>query len=308
MATKYPLSVEGVPLYHQGKVRDTFETRYPHALLVVATDRLSTHNVVHHSLIPGKGKVLTAITIHWCIELLNKLGYPHHVLAWGKDIERYLIPGKYPPDIYLRGIIVEKLDMILVEFIYRAFLAGSLYEKFYKLGKSDPYGLALPEGLPLMTEFSNPIFTPTRKQDGDDPDPPLVADVVRKEHYDAFMFGLTVYTKGRRYMQKRGLDIVDTKFEFGKTKGGVIVIGDEFLTPDSSRFANRDGISAGTMPEWKDKEYFRRIASELWAGRKEEPLVFPEAAVRAGSRIYEELFLEMRAGMPLERFQHLYMV
>lgn len=160
---KYPSSIPELKPVHQGKVRDTFQVPdRPELLLVVATDRISTHNVVHKSVIPGKGTFLTQMTIFWMTEIL---GVPNHLIAWGKDIYKYIpIDIDLPEGIHERAVIVKKLEMIPIEFIFRDFMAGSLWND-YRYGRPNPYGLEIPGGLQLMSRFQGTVFTPTDKSE-----------------------------------------------------------------------------------------------------------------------------------------------
>jgi phosphoribosylaminoimidazole-succinocarboxamide synthase len=179
---KYPISFDGAPhglrFLYQGKTRETWTLpNWPFLLLMVTSQRLSTHNVVHKSLIPLKDQVLTALTIFWLTQVLQKI--PHHLVAYGRRIYDYLPKSDYPADLHLHALITRRLEIILVEFIWRAYLAGSLWKKFYsklregmseeEMRELDPYGLNLPLGLPYMHRFDTPIFTPTRKSEHDEP-------------------------------------------------------------------------------------------------------------------------------------------
>ena len=151
---KFVPAVTGLECVHQGKVRDTFAIPdHPGLLLVVATDRVSTHNVVHESAISHKGEALTALTVFWMAEQFVAINT--HLIAWGRNIYNYLpaVAGDYPADLHLRAIVVEKLEMFPVEFIFRSRMAGSLWKDYYKKKLPNPYGLTLSTGLQLMAPF-----------------------------------------------------------------------------------------------------------------------------------------------------------
>lgn len=279
--------IENLPLFGQGKVRDTFIIpKHEDLLLMVATDRLSTHNIVHNSLIPGKGMILNALSIFWTKAVLGDI--PTHLVAYGKNIYRYL-PGKitdYPEDLHLRAVVVKKLSILPYEFIWRARMAGSLYD-IYSKGIKNPYGLEFHRPLQKMSLFETPVFTPTDKSETDDP---RVALEVRLEHPEATNLTRRVYNRGRNYALKRGIDIIDFKGEVGKDKKGKFYIADEILTGDCCRFVSLSSIKLGEDPEWMDKEPFRIYAKEAWGEGKKVPLDFPPEIVLEGVARYITLF------------------
>lgn len=300
---KYPLSVGGLPLFHQGKVRDTFAVVDSHLLGVCATDRLSTHNIVHVTKVPDKGAVLTALTVYWHLFALGP--YPTHIVAYGSRIYDYLPKGLvYPEDLHRRMLIVAKLKMVPIEFIWRARMAGSLWRD-YQQGR-DLYGLGsrLRSGLRLMDKFEHPIFTPTDKSATDNP---LEQAAVTAKYSAAVDLTGNAYTRMRGHLESRGIEMIDTKLEVGYDGAGDVVIADEFGTPDSSRFVTASEIQPGREPTWYDKEFFRKFAEGEWLVRKEKvPLVFPAEIVELGVLRYHELF-ERVTGQPLHAFQKQYL-
>lgn len=303
-----PPLVHNLPWLYQGKTRDTFEARWPDPndkrrspLLIVASNRLSTHNVVHHSEIPKKGEVLTALPIFWLVDVLERAGISHHLLAYGKKIYDYLPaePDTRLKNLHYQAIVVKGLDIIKVEFIFRAYLCGSLWADYYSQGLSNPYGIKLPPSLPLMKRFEEPIFTPTVKSDTD---PALVSDEVEREHETATALARQVFELGRHHLQTRGVECLDTKFECGRDEDGALMLADEVLTPDSSRFARLADIKEGENPPWLDKQIARDKAEQMWAGGPKVPLIFPPLVVNQLKETYLELF-EQVVGMPLSQFQ-----
>jgi len=286
-------------LFHQGKTRDTFEIG-DEKLLVVATDRISTHNVVHKSEIPFKGDVLTALTIFWVREILDKESIPHHLKSFGKEVFKFL-PGKssdYPKNLAKRAIIVEKLSMIPIEFIYRNYLMGSLYNDYR--ARKDFYRLRLPKKLPLMYKFERPVFTPTNKSDEDEP---LNSDMIRQWLFEEYDLGLKVFTLIGEYLSKSGLDLCDSKLEMGLDNSGHICVGDEIVTPDSSRFSYTKDIVEGQNPPHLDKQVARDTAEKIWGkdGTK-SPIKFDDGKVTEISRTYIDIF-EKITGKSLSKFQ-----
>ncbi|MDP4020496.1 MAG: phosphoribosylaminoimidazolesuccinocarboxamide synthase [Candidatus Adlerbacteria bacterium] len=309
-----PPILSNLPLLHQGKVRDTFPAQWPDQndkqrlpRLPVATDRMSTHNVVHRSTIPKKGEVLNAFTIFWMIDVLEKAGILHHLVAYGKRIYDYL-PGEindYPENLHYRAIVVKSLDMDLVEFVFRAYLDGNLWTKSYSKGLPNPYGIELPPGLPRMTcfdtleGFGGPIFTPTEKSDTDDP---LPAVSTEERYREGTALARRTFNLGRTILNKVDIEEVDGKFEVGVDEDGNRVIGDEALTPDSSRFTTLSEIKLGEEPKWKDKQITRNKAEEMWAGGEKVSLEFPPLTIAKQTHANIDLF-EQVVGMSLHRFQ-----
>lgn len=270
---------------HQGKVRDTFALpRYPDLLLVVTTDRISTHNLVHQSTIWGKGFALTQMVIFWMTRGLKDI--PNHLVAWGNQIYDYLPSGRYPVDLRERSIVIRKLDMIPIEFIFRSRMAGSLWKDFYSKEIPDPYGLNLPADLKLMSPFERSVFTPTDKSETDEP---LNAEETMRRYQAAYQLALLAYETGREFALKRGIEIVDGKFEIGSDAEGNFIIADECLTPDSCRFVEKGRISIGEDPEWMDKQYVREIAERAWGKQARSPLLIRPEIMKETSDRYEKI-------------------
>lgn len=289
-----------LPLHHQGKVRDTFSgTLTPGTLLVVATDRISTHDIVHKSMVPGKGELLTALTIFWSQEVLS--GLPNHIVAFGKDIYDHLPNDRvYPEDLHLRALIIRKLDMIPFELIFRARMAGSLWDKFYKKGIPNPYGIELEGHLRLMSELNPVAFTPTDKSETDDP---VVAVDIERQYFYEVELAARAYRLGREYAKGRGIDIIDAKFEVGTDEQGRCILADEWLTGDCARFVLEEDIVIGENPPWADKQIFRDDAIAQWAQRdSKNPLVFSENVIEEGLQAYHDVF-EIFSGYTLGAFQ-----
>jgi len=294
MDIKHKPEIDSLNLYSQGKVRDMYLALAFKHLLPVATNRVSTHNIVHKSLIPFKAEVLTALTIFWVNEIFRKENIPHHIVAYGKDIYNYLPEGSYPDDLHLRALVVKKLDMIPVEFIWRQYLTGSIFKNYYSKDEENPYGVILPTGLQNMSFLKDSIFTPTDKSETDNPLDSLNTAV---KYAEMFFLTQKVYESCRQYALKRGIDIIDTKLECGGR-----IIADEIITPDSSRFVLSKDIQEGKNPPWLDKEIFRQYAESVWNGGKKVPLTFPHEIIKEGSQKYLQLF-HMLTGQTLQEFQ-----
>ncbi len=290
---KFKPAVPGLECLHQGKVRDTFAIPgHPELLLTVATDRVSTHNVPHKSVIPKKGYSLTALVVFWMTEQLP--GIRTHLVAFGNGIWNYLPRRQdYPEDLLLRALVICRLTMIPVEFVFRSRMAGSLWKDYYQKGLLNPYGLELPSGLQLMLPFERTMFTPTDKSETDDP---LNAEEVAQQYPEAYQLALRAYEKGRAFAAQRGIEIIDGKFEVGIDSFGRVVLADECLTPDSCRFVRADGIVVGQDPAWLDKEFVRKEAERVWAGGKKVPLEFSPDVIAGTTLRYEDIVDELTDG------------
>jgi len=316
LAKYAPPALTLLPLKYQGKTRDTFEAKWPEAndkrrppLLIVATNRISTHNIVHKSEIPKKGEVLTALTIFWLIDVLERAGVAHHLITYGKKIYDYVpkpdLDLKEVP-LHRRAIVVKQLDITLVEFILRQYLCGSLWDKYYSKGE-DPYEVQIPPGLPLMTNFSGvakfagPVFTPTEKSETD---PPLPSGATARKYPKAVVLSRGVFNLGQQHLRAKGIEGIDTKFEFGLDEDGQVVLADEVLTPDSSRFARLADIKQGQNPPWLDKQIARDKAEAIWKerGGEREGLEFSPLIISNLTHAYVDLF-EMIVGKKLSQFQ-----
>lgn len=291
-----------LPLLRRGKTRDTFELPDPNLLLMVSTDRISTHHIVHKSIVPQKGQILTALMVFWVKEVFSGK-FPHHIVASGNWIYQYL-PEEidYPNDLHLRALVVKKLDIIPVEFIWRSYLAGSLWKDYYSKGLSNPYGVELPPGLPKMARFASPIFTPTEKSEVEDP---LDAEEVQHQYIGATTLSVAVYAVGMRHTHKCRIEIIDTKFEVGRDENNELYLADEFLTPDSSRYAFLSDVSGGTDPMWLDRQIFRDEAERQWGEGLIVPLEFSDEIIGQGVGTYQALFSEL-TGYKLRGFQEKY--
>lgn len=278
-----------LPVVHVGKVRVTLAIpEKPELLLVVVTNRISTHNVVHKSPIPRKGMVLTAMTIYWLRDVLSD--FSSHLVASGREIYRYL-PKELKqalPNLHHQAMVIQRLDMVPVEFILRRYLvgAGSLYRE-YQAGR-DPYGLQLPPDLPVMYRFGNPVFTPTDKSETDDP---LMANDVGICHGREFNLVKLAFQQGEDHLAEKGICLLDSKFEVGRVRVGLsrAMIADEILTPDSSRFADLEQVREGADPPWLDKEFIRTEAIRLWGGEERVPLSFSSDVVARTAELYDHM-------------------
>lgn len=290
------------PHLYRGKTRDTYTlSGYPDHLLVVASDRLSTHNIVHESLIPKKGEILTALTIFWLTGVVARLHIAHQLEACGRDIYDYLPgnPGEYPKDLHKRAIVVRRLKMLPYEFIYRGYHAGSLYRDYSSKGLQNPYGVLVEPEFPLMAKFGRIVFTPTEKSENDEP---VSASQVVHSHTRAYSAGKSVFGAIRTHLNGCGLEVVDSKFEFGTDWLGNCILADEVGTPDSSRFCDLSAIKEGIEPPWLDKQIARDAAVRIWSSGPKHPISFDAGVIEEIVRTYEGIFQRI-TGMSLADFQ-----
>ena len=278
---------------HQGKVRDTYAIPgRDNLMLLIATDRFSTHNVKHLSRIPGKGEQLAALTLGWKLKVFDRIGLKTHLIAWGRGLLDHLPPDWRGATPYRQAFVVEKHKVHPCEFVWRRYLAGSLYEAYRK--GEDPYGLKLPPSLPKMHRFEEPIFTPTHKSEDDEPMPAAEGRALFPEATDLTR---TAFLAIEAELAKVGVALIDSKFE---AAGDVLV--DEWGTGDCSRMALVSTIREGEDPPWLDKEIGRQFALANWAGGEKVPLTFAPDQVKAMQDGYSRA-IELVLGTGLEDFQ-----
>jgi len=238
--------------FAQGKVRDIYDVGEDRLLMVVS-DRISTYDVVHPTLIPDKGRVLTGLSAFW-FERTGQI-CPNHLLSV-TDV---------PPEARGRGMLVERLEMVPVECVVRGYITGSGWKDYEATGSV--CGIGLPEGLVESQELPEPIFTPATKADVGDHDENVDFDRAAEIVGDRALLeelrerSIALYSFARDHARERGILLADTKFEFGRRPDGTIVLGDEALTPDSSRFWPADGYEPGKSQPSFDKQYVRDWAS-----------------------------------------------
>lgn len=231
-----------------GKVRELYEID-DDTLLMVATDRISAYDWILSTPVPDKGRVLTAMSFHF----FDIIDFPNH-LAGGPEDERI------PAEVLGRAMVCKKLDMVPVECVARGYLTGSgLID--YK-ATQQVCGVDLPTGLVESSQLPEPIFTPAAKAELGEHDENVslaqVADMVGKDLAEELKADtLKIYTQAATVAKERGIILADTKFEFGRDKDGTLVIGDEVLTPDSSRYWPADEYCEGKVQPSFDKQYVR---------------------------------------------------
>ena len=279
--------VADLPLLASGKVREMYDL--DDRLLMVASDRISTYDVVHPTPIPDKGRVLTGLSAFW----FAKTGHivPNHFLSATDGV---------PDEVRGRAIVARKLEMLPVECVVRGYLAGSGWKDYQATGGVS--GIELPPGLGESEKLPTPIFTPSTKADeGHDETISFdqAADAVGDRGLMARVRDLSValYAFAADHAAQRGVIVADTKFEFGLDDEGALTVGDEVLTPDSSRFWPADGYAPGRGQPSFDKQYVRDWASGTgWDKTPPAPPV-PGDVVAGTRQRYVEAY-ELIAGEP----------
>jgi phosphoribosylaminoimidazole-succinocarboxamide synthase len=274
-------------LHARGKVRDLYAAG--EFLLMVATDRISAFDHVLGSGIPGKGQVLTQLSLFW-FDFLTGI-VPNHLIT--ADV------AEYPPDVAahadeLRGrsMLVAKAQMFPVECVVRGYISGSGWKDYQATGKI--CGIALPANLQESEKLPEPIFTPASKSLDGEHDvnisfEEMVARIGRQSAESLRRLSLAIYTKAADYAETRGLILADTKFEFGRTAKG-IVLADEALTPDSSRYWPRDSYKPGGPQVSFDKQYVRDYLEEIHWNKKAPAPELPEAVIARTQQKYLEAY------------------
>jgi phosphoribosylaminoimidazole-succinocarboxamide synthase len=277
----------GVKLFSRGKVRDVYEVAGDR-LLIVATDRLSAFDVVMAEGIPYKGRVLTQLSLFWFDWLRDVV--PAHLLT--ANLDEY--PEELRPladQLAGRSMLVVKAQPFPIECVVRGYLAGSGWKEYRSTGAV--CGIKLPAGLEESAPLPEPIFTPaTKAQEGHDINITWEEAVARVGPADAERlraYSLGLYTKARDYAADRGILIADTKFEFGRRDGDILLI-DEVLTPDSSRFWPADGYRPGRSQPSFDKQFTRDYLESISWNKQPPPPPLPPEVVQKTSEKYREAY------------------
>jgi len=285
-------NIKSLPLLNRGKVRDIYDVDEDH-MLIVTTDRLSAFDVILPDPIPGKGAILTTVSNFW----FNRT---RHIIAnhlTDKTLDEVLPDAAERNSVEGRGIVVRKLNPLPVEAIVRGYLIGSGWNDYQKTGAV--CGISLPEGLQQAQQLPVAIFTPSTKADVGGHDENIsfektvnllgheLADQVRN-------VSIKLYQEAAAYAMKRGIIIADTKFEFGTDDNGTLVLIDEALTPDSSRFWPADSYQVGVSPPSFDKQYVRDYLETLdWDKTDPGPSLPEEVIQRTGDKYREAMNLLM---------------
>lgn len=275
-------------LLHRGKVRDMYEIPgHADKLLLIATDRISAYDVVMNEPVPGKGKVLTDISLFW-FKLLADI-VPNHLLS--ADVAHYpAVCQQYREQIEGRSMLVRRTKVMPIECIVRGYLSGSFWSAYKK--NTTVCGFALPAGLRESDKFPQPLFTPSTKAEQGLHDENIsitqMEEIVGKETAAKMAdISLWLYEKAAEYALSKGIIIADTKFELGMVDGELILI-DEVLTPDSSRFWPVDEYAPGKGQPSFDKQFLRDYLSSLDWNKQPPPPPLPAEIVAKTAARYEE--------------------
>ncbi len=280
-------SLPGVKLHSRGKVRDVYEVGEDQ-LLLVATDRLSAFDVVMMEGIPDKGRVLTQVSVFW-FRFFRDVVPTHFITA---DVSQY--PAELRPfsdQLSGRSMLCYKAKPFPVECVARGYLAGSGWKDYRATGAI--CGVKLPAGLTESARLDQPIFTPANKaQSGHDENitwEQTVACIGKDAAEKLRDYTLQLYTKAREYAEQRGILIADTKFEWG-LRGDEIILIDEVLTPDSSRFWPKEGYQPGKPQPSFDKQFVRDYLESLHWNKQPPPPHLPSEVVDGTSKKYRDAY------------------
>lgn len=279
-----------LPLIASGKVRELYDLG-DDKLLLVATDRISTYDAIHPTPIPGKGSVLTGLSVFWFG--LTEGVVPNHFISDSEGV---------PDEVKGRAIVVKKLKIIPLEAIVRGYITGSGWKDYLATGKVS--GHVLPEGLQESEQLPEPLFTPSTKAELGDHDETVdleqAAKIVGDDDLLAKVQELSIqlYKKAAEHARERGLILADTKFEFGIDSEGVLRVADEVLTPDSSRYWPVEGYAAGQGQPSFDKQYVRDWATQSGWDKKDPAPAIPAEIVEGTSDRYRDAYLRI-TGEPL---------
>ena len=284
-------------LHASGKVRDIYRVDNER-LLFVATDRISAFDYVLATGIPNKGRVLTQLSLFW-FEFLKDIVPSHLITANVDDYPANL--RKYKEPLRGRSMVVVKADMVAVECVVRGYLSGSGWKEYQKTGAV--CGIKLPGGLKESEKLPEPIFTPSTKALSGHDENISFEEVVKRAGPELSEklrdLSLRIYKKAAAYALQHGIIIADTKFEFGNTPKG-IVLADEVLTPDSSRFWPADKYKAGQSQESFDKQYVRDYLESIRWNKQPPAPALPDDVAAGTSDKYEEAFRQL-TGHDLDR-------
>jgi phosphoribosylaminoimidazole-succinocarboxamide synthase len=277
----------------RGKVRDVYDLG--DRLVIVATDRISAFDWVLPTPIPDKGRILTALTLFW----LDFLKVPNHLL--GTEVEAMGAAfAAHAADLKGRSMLVRKTEVIPVECVVRGYLVGSGWKEYQASGKV--CGIDLPAGLKQAGKLPEPIFTPATKEEtghdinisfGD-----MVARVGRETATELMRRSIDLYQRGAAHAQARGIILADTKFEWGRLPDGSLILIDEVLTPDSSRFWPADSYREGSNPPSFDKQFVRDWLESSGWDKNSPPPPLPEDVVNRTRDKYLDAYQRL-TGHPL---------
>ncbi|KAI9334265.1 hypothetical protein BDR26DRAFT_867124 [Obelidium mucronatum] len=266
-------------LLARGKVRELYELEDKSQLLFIASDRISAYDVIMTNGITGKGKLLTAMSAFWFDHLKDVVG--NHLIT--DDLSKMPISvQKYKDQLEGRCMLVKKLKILPVEAIVRGYITGSGWAEYKKSGTI--CDIPLPKGLVESQKLEKPLFTPSTKAEIGDHDenihPSKLAAIIGEEYAKKVEeLAIAIYTKAAEYALTKGIIIADTKFEFGVDQDGNVILADEVLTPDSSRFWPADQYVAGKGQPSYDKQFLRDYLTETNFNKAGPGIVIPQEII-----------------------------
>jgi len=290
MDSVYQTDIPDIPLFTRGKVRDVYDM--DDKLLIIATDRISAYDVVMPNGIPGKGVVLTQMSLFW-FDLVKDV-VPNHLIS--ADVEEYPdVLQPYRDLLEGRSMLVQKADRYDIECVARGYITGSGWKEYNRDGMVS--GIPLPDGLQESQILAPPLFTPaTKAETGHDENITFdqMVEVIGDRETSEKLKNLTlaVYGTARNFASERGIIIADTKFEFGLIDGKITLI-DEILSPDSSRFWPQDSYEPGRGQDSFDKQFVRDYLETLDWDKTPPAPELPEDIVRRTLEKYKEASLRL---------------
>lgn len=285
----FETNLASLPFLYRGKVRDIYEIDADR-LLVVQTDRLSAFDVVLPTAVPGKGRMLTAMSLFWFRRLAHVI--PNHLLDTAPES---VVSQDDLEQVANRSMVVRRLTPLPVEAIVRGYVAGSGWKDYQKTQAI--CGIALPAGLREADKLAEPIFTPSTKAAIGNHDENIsyadVEELVGAEHAaNVRKIAIQLYSEAAEYAATRGIIIADTKFEFGVDSAGKLYLIDEALTSDSSRFWAREQYRPGTSPPSFDKQFVRNwLEAQNWNKKPPAPALPADILAKTVSKYEEALRL-----------------
>jgi phosphoribosylaminoimidazole-succinocarboxamide synthase len=287
-------AVADLPLILSGKVREMYDLG--DEVLMVASDRVSTYDVVHPTPVPGKGAVLTGLSTFWFERTAELI--PNHLVS---------VTDGVPDDVRGRAMRARKLEMLPVECVVRGYLTGSGWKDYQREGAV--CGIPLPGGLQESEQLPEPIFTPATKAEVGDHDENVSFDRAAEIIGDRGLLerlrdaSIALYEHGSQHARERGIILADTKFEFGLDAAGELTLGDEVLTPDSSRFWPADGYEPGRSQPSFDKQFVRDWASSTGWDRNPPAPPLPDDVIEQTRARYLEAY-ERISGEPFSAWEN----
>ncbi len=277
----------------QGKVRDIYDLG--DKILIVVTDRLSAFDVIMDDGVPGKGAVLNSISTFWFRKFADLC--PNHLIS--ADIKDYPAPFNAMPELQNRSMLVKKLKVVPYECIVRGYLTGSGWAEYKKQGTVN--GQKLREGYQNASKLDEVLFTPTTKAEIGDHDMAISVEDMAKDIGDELAgklrdLSIKIYSEAAKHAESRGIILADTKFEFGMDENGEIVLADEVLTPDSSRFWAKDTYAVGSNPPSMDKQFVRDWLDSINFNHQPPAPALPDEVIAKTQAIYAECYTRLTEG------------